>query len=151
MLTRSIATLFILALCSFEAIGAMYRDVDESGRTVYSQHPPSSGQAEVIKPPPPPRSQPESKTADATGVTAKTAEPNKGTEGEADKAEAGRRAMSDKIKAENCERSRKMLDMYNNPQNRLVKTPDGLYERVTDEKRAQGIEAANKNIKEFCN
>jgi hypothetical protein len=149
MLLRRLVTLSVLALCSFQALSAMYRYVDEQGRTIYSQHPPASGNAELIKPPPPPPTQPEVKTGDAVPPAGPAGKPETPVAGDGDK--AARRVESERIKADNCARARKMLEMYNNPQNRLVKTPEGLYERVTDEKRAQGIEAANKTIQEFCN
>lgn len=144
---RFVVTLFLLTLVSFQALATMYRYVDEKGRTVYSQSPPPSGNAEVIKPPPPPPSQSESAVEQAVpeAQKAKQEAPAPGED------QAARRAQSERIKADNCARAKKMLEMYNNPQNRLVKTPDGLYERVTDEKRAQGIEAANKTIQQFCN
>ncbi len=135
----------LLAMGAVEASAAMYKYTDEKGRVVYSQSPPPSGEAKVIKPPPPPATSvesPEQKASPAEPEAQAADDPQE---------EARRKAESDQIKRENCARARKMLQTYNNPQNRLLKKADGTYERVTDERRQQGIDSANRSIQEFCN
>ncbi|MEO5342665.1 MAG: DUF4124 domain-containing protein [Gammaproteobacteria bacterium SHHR-1] len=141
--------LFLLlpVLLMFPALAsaAMYKYTDDKGRVVYSERPPPSGEAQLIKPPPPPASSPQP----AAGATAQAQgeDTNSGVE---DDEAARRRAESRRIKTENCAKARKMLQMYSNPQNRLLKRPDGSYERVTDERRQQGIDSARRSIQEFC-
>jgi hypothetical protein len=134
-----------LVLFPLVASAAMYKYVDEKGRTVYSQSPPPTGEVEVIKPPPPPATavEPDQQAAKPAG--------GEGEAGANDPEQAKRQAESAKIKAESCDRARKALEMYQNAGNRLVKTADGLYERMTEEKRQQGLDAARKSIQEFCN
>jgi hypothetical protein len=147
MLLRKLSVVVVICLWPWLASATMYKYVDEKGRTVYSQSPPPSGQAEIIKPPPPPASSGEPAPQAVDGTDRPETDAAAGPDRQADQ----RKAESRRIKAENCTRSRKLLDMYRNPQNRLLKTSDGLYERITDEKRQQGMDEAQKNVQEFCN
>lgn len=144
--------LFILlaALLVFSAMAsaAMYKYTDEKGRVVYSEKPPPGGKAQLIKPPPPPATP--APSAQPASTPASPVATGAGDSGNGDDA-ARRKAESDRIKTENCGKARKMLEMYSNPQNRLLKQPDGSYERVTDERRQQGIDSARRGIQEFCN
>lgn len=130
----------------------MYRWVDEDGTTVYSQSPPPSGEAAEIKlntaPPSPLQPSPASQTATDTapdGASPESAQ-NPAAEGPS-KEEI---AESNRIKAENCAAARSNLDLYTNLGNKLVKTPDGLYKRLTEEERQQKMEESKALIGEFC-
>ncbi|MBF0255606.1 MAG: DUF4124 domain-containing protein [Gammaproteobacteria bacterium] len=138
--------------CSGLVQAAMYKYVDDKGRVHYSQSPPPNGQAQEIKPPPPPPSRPAAAEPNPAAGAGQTATDPAASGTKPDDAEAARRkAESAKIKAENCARAKRSLEMFNNPQNRLLKRPDGTYERVTPESRQQNIQAARRNIAEFCN
>lgn len=146
MVIRAV-TLLILTLFWLGAAEArMYRWVDENGVTVYSQSPPVQGQAEEVKvhtstAPPASRTSPpdNGKQADTGNDPA--------TENGPSKQEI---AESNRIKAENCKAARHNLDLYQNLGNRLVKTPDGLYKRLTEEQRQEKIQQNQDLIKEYC-
>ncbi|WP_428603431.1 DUF4124 domain-containing protein [Sedimenticola sp.] len=142
MIIRLLLPLLLAISCIGVAEARMYRWVDENGTTVYSQSPPPSGKAAEIKvhvaPPAPPKS-------DATRTpNADEAKP------EADSPSKEEIAASNKIKSENCTAARYNLNLYTNLGKKLVKTPDGLYKRLTEEERQQKIKDSQNQIKEFC-
>ena len=144
LLLPLLATLIIIT----NADAKMYRWVDENGVTVYSQTPPPSGDAtELNIAAPKPASQPEAEPTTSVEPTDATQEEKQATE---DEEMAKKKAESDKIKAENCKAARHNLDVYTNIGNRLLKTPDGLYERLSDEEREKRIKQEEGRIKEFC-
>jgi hypothetical protein len=139
--TASLLGLALLLVGSAEA--RMYRWVDDSGMTVYSQSPPPSGEATEIK------------------VNTSTAAPPQkpSTDGQAKEAAAPEKPAgptkaeieeSNKIKADNCKAATSNLSLYENLGNKLVKTPDGLYKRLTEEERQQKIQESKKGIEEYC-
>jgi hypothetical protein len=139
--TASLLGLALLLVGSAEA--RMYRWVDDSGMTVYSQSPPPSGEATEIKvntstaaPPPTPSTEGQVKEAAAPE------KPTGPTKAEIEE--------SNKIKAENCKAATNNLTLYENLGNKLVKTPDGLYKRLTEEERQQKIQESKKGIEEYC-
>ncbi len=126
----------------------MYRWIDEDGTTVYSQSPPASGEAAEIKintstAPTGNKAEDETPAASDNPSQADTQQPAEGPS----KAEI---AESNRIKSENCASARHNLDLYSNLGNRLVKTPDGLYKRLTEEERQQKIADSKTQIGEFC-
>ncbi|PLY16394.1 MAG: hypothetical protein C0631_03890 [Sedimenticola sp.] len=145
-LLASLATLFLAT----QAEAKMYRWVDESGTTVYSQTPPIDGNASEVTVTPAPSSAP---AAPQTPEPQQSAAPEEATPEAAvdDEAEMARKkAASDKIKAESCAAAKHNLSVYQNAGNKLIKTPEGLYERLTDEQREERIKQAEENVKEFC-
>lgn len=125
----------------------MYRWVDEDGTTVYSQSPPPSGEAAEIKintAPPSPASQ------TATDTAPDSASPESAQNPAAEGPSKEEIAESNRIKAENCAAARSNLDLYTNLGNKLLKTPDGLYKRLTEEERQQKMEESKALIGEFC-
>jgi hypothetical protein len=139
--TASLLGLALLLVGSAEA--RMYRWVDDSGMTVYSQSPPPSGEATEIKvntstaaPPAAPPTE---------GQTKETTAPEKPTGPTKAEIEA-----SNKIKDDNCKAATSNLTLYENLGNKLVKTPDGLYKRLTEEERQQKIQESKEGIAEYC-
>ena len=126
----------------------MYRWVDESGTTVYSQSPPVSSEATEVKINTSTSAQANQPASDAQTQADDPAATT--TEKPADGPSKQQIAESNKIKSENCASARHNLDMYTNLGNRLVKTPDGLYKRLTEEERQQKIEESKAQITEFC-
>lgn len=145
MVIRLLLPLLLVVFWTGAADARMYRWVDENGTTVYSQSPPPSGKATEIKvqtatPTPPdnaPATQAESETQAAPEKTASG--PSKEQIEE-----------SNRIKKENCAAARKNLDIYTNLGNRLIRTPDGLYQRLTEEERQEKIKESQAQIDEFC-
>lgn len=50
----------------------------------------------------------------------------------------------------NCAAARHNLSVYKNPQPTLIKMPDGSFDRLTDEMRAEKSKKAEKQIEDFC-
>lgn len=123
----------------------MYRWVDEDGTTVYSQSPPASGEAAEIKINTSTSAPPKSATINGPDTPAPES-----AEKPSDGPSKEEIAESNRIKSENCKAARHNLDMYTNLGNKLVKTPDGLYKRLTEEERQQSIRDSQALIEEFC-
>lgn len=143
-----IRTASILALALFFTSAAearMYRWVDDNGMTVYSQSPPPSGEATEIKVNTS-TAAPSQKPATDSSPKAETAAPEKKAAGPT-QAEIDE---SNRIKAENCKAATSNLKLYENLGNKLVKTPDGLYKRLTEEERQQKIQESKDVMSEFC-
>lgn len=143
MVIRTASILGLALLLASSAEARMYRWVDDSGMTVYSQSPPPSGEATEINintstaaPPPAPPTEGQAKEAAAP------VKPSGPTRAEIE--------ASNKIKAENCTAATSNLTLYENLGNRLVKTPDGLYKRLTEEERQEKILESKKGIEEYC-
>lgn len=139
----------VIALSWFGVAEArMYRWVDEDGTTVYSQSPPASGEAAEIKintstTPPGNNAETDAPATSGSPSQTDTQQPAEGPSKE-------EIAESDRIKSESCASARHNLDLYSNLGNRLVKTPDGLYKRLTEEERQQKIADSKTQIGEFC-
>jgi len=123
----------------------MYRWVDENGVTVYSQSPPATGQAEEVKvhtstaAPAPQPTRPGNQDSEAGNDAAIEEGPSK-----------EEIAESNRIREENCQAARHNLDLYTNLGNKLVKTPDGLYKRLTEEERQTKIQESQRLMEEYC-
>lgn len=132
------------------ASAEMYRWVDENGVTVYSQKPPPSGNARVIRPQAGPS---------AAEVAASRARENQAAERLADDAEdrmkaeeASKKDAEEKArKAQNCAAARKNLETMSNLGSRMVANEQGEYSRPTMEQRQADIRAAEEEIKRSCN
>ncbi|MCG8427948.1 MAG: DUF4124 domain-containing protein [Chromatiales bacterium] len=145
MVIAGIAALFVTTL----GHAKMYRWVDENGTTVYSQSPPPDGKAATeikARKYPKPAPAPEKTEDDKEEDNSADAETDK----EKKKELARRKAESDEIKAENCKAARNNLQIYKDIGTRVLKTPDGLYQRLTDEEREKRIKEEKKRVKEFC-
>ena len=143
MVIRTVVFMLLTALWLGSAEARVYRWVDENGVTVYSQSPPATGQAEEVKvhtstAAPAPQS-PENPDTDTGNDAAPEAGPSK-----------EEIAESNRIKAENCQAARHNLDMYRNLGNKLVKTPDGLYKRLSEEERQAKIQESQRLMDEYC-
>ncbi|MCW8943337.1 MAG: DUF4124 domain-containing protein [Sedimenticola sp.] len=144
MVIRTASLLSLALLFSSAADARMYRWVDDNGMTVYSQSPPPSGEATEIKV--------NTSTAAPNAKAAADAQPKQAAEPE--KKESGPTKAeieeSNRIKAENCKAASSNLNLYENLGNKLVKTPDGLYKRLTEEERQQKIQESKDVMSEFC-
>lgn len=146
---RTLLALFILITPTL-SYSAMYKYKNENGNWVFSQHPPVSGEYEVIKKKRESRSSRLSKDARDAKVT-------KARESVIGKPES--KAAKDKVAAETaknkdkrkeaCEKSKKglsSLQIY-----RRFKDKDGNVTTMDDNERQKRIKSAQENIKQFCN
>ena len=143
MLSRFMIVFVCLISWLTVAEARMYKWVDKDGVVQYSQTLPPSGEAEEVKPPPKPSAPSQASQPEPEKMEQKSAESDGPTAEEI--------AESDKIKQENCGIARSNLDLYTNLGRKLVKTPDGLYKRYTEEERQAEIVKAKEAIKEYCN
>ncbi len=146
MVIRTASLLSLALLFSSAADARMYRWVDDDGMTVYSQSPPPSGEATEIKV--------NTSTAAPNAKAAAETQPKQAAAAEPEKKESGPTKAeieeSNRIKAENCKAASSNLSLYENLGNKLVKTPDGLYKRLTEEERQQKIQENKDAMSEFC-
>ena len=131
------------------AAGAVYKWVDETGETHYSQtYPTGNYEVEKIRNAPPPADDPEQvkqqlqKQVDDMNERAR--------EQEDTKKEAISEAEYQKIIKENCANARKNLGALNEGGRKRYLTPEGEVVRLTEEERQSRIAEANKQIKEYC-
>ncbi|VAX11713.1 hypothetical protein MNBD_GAMMA26-69 [hydrothermal vent metagenome] len=124
-----------------------YRWVDENGNTVYSQHPPPSGDATEIKPPPPPAIAPEVAQSKLNQQKQQLEDLREDREiaKEAEEKDTAEKTRLDK----NCAAAKKTLDiLINRPRARWKTAED--YGYITGEKRQAKILKAKGQIKENC-
>jgi len=142
----------------------IYRWVDESGQTVYSQRPPPTGNATQVRPAPGPSAdererarararaqveqdldRQEDSARQAGGEPAKAgAAPATGAEDPAKAAEAQARKVA------NCEAARKNLDTLQNHGKGRIKTPDGKVGYLSKDQLAAQIDEARAQIDANC-
>jgi peptidoglycan hydrolase CwlO-like protein len=143
----------LLALSAFitaPLAAEVYKSVDESGQTVYSDTP-ASGQAETIKLDPAP-SQERTRRAqeEVEQLNRKVDEMTKERRShQADQADA--KAESKRQQAD-CEAARgKLKELESVPPNRrLIIDPDGTSRRVSWEEMQQHLEQARQQVKQTC-
>lgn len=153
MLSRNLIIFLCLACCTTIVNARMYKWVDDEGITQYSQSPPPKGYAKEIAPPPLPSATRKLNEADKEEPKpeAKT-KPKEATVG-SDKQEGPTKkelAESEALRKENCDAVKSNLDLYTNVGNKLIKTPGGLYKRLTEVERQAKLAETNKLVKEFC-
>ncbi len=139
----------LLSLAVAEAEAAMYRWVDDNGLTHYSQIAPPSGSFEVI----------ESASQPATSGQDTVDDLNQQWQQMQDRG-AVRKERAEEQKAEqeraalrqaNCETAKNNLEILQGPPNRLIKTAEGNYRRLTEEERQERIEQAKEIMEKSCN
>ena len=146
---RTLLVLFILITPTL-SYSAMYKYKNENGNWVFSQHPPASGEYEVIKKKRESRSSRLSKDARNAKVT-KARESVIGTpEDKANKDKVAKEtAKNDTKRKEACAKSKEALtslQMY-----RRFKDKDGNVTTMDDKERQKRVKSAQENIKQFCN
>lgn len=136
------------SLCMPLASAQMYRYVDESGVTVYSQSPPPEGNSVRIDAAAGPGD------AEATAARERLrgqleSELDRRLE-EQQSAEASARAENATARAQACEAARGNLETLQSSQATRLKLPDGTTIRPTDEQRAGLIAETRAQIGELC-
>jgi hypothetical protein len=131
------------------AQGEMYRWVDETGTTVYSQSPPPGTPATAIKPDPPPNPTEVSRAAERTRVLIEQ-DINR-REDLAHAAEAAAKKAAEQTAAKSaCNDARKNLEILQKGSYLPVRTPDGKTQFLTPDDLAKRIAEANAAIKANC-
>jgi len=138
----------MLLIWLLPAMAKTYRWVDDNGVTVYSQTPPPTGNATIIKPPPSPAAPPDEIMKNLKQRQAAIdATKKKNETGTKETAEA----RNAEIKQQNCATSRKNLaEITRHPRVRM-KMDDGSYKQLNDQERQAEIDKYNKDIEKFCN
>ncbi|MBA1444901.1 MAG: DUF4124 domain-containing protein [Chromatiales bacterium] len=142
---------FFLAAISLAAGAQTYRWVGEDGVTVYSQTPPPSGSAEVIKH----RQAPKSNLADTEAANKRLNKARQDLEDRREDRKLAKQAQDEQQRAaatrlQNCEVGRSNLRTLTALGNRKLRTPDGEYLRLTEEERQTRMEQARKDIEDNC-
>jgi len=136
---------------AFQALagGGIYKWVDETGETHYSQTRPSGDyEVEEVRTAPPPANNPEQAKQHLQKQVDEMNKRNK-EQGEAKK-EAISEAEYQKIVKENCTNARNNLGALNEGGRKRYLTPEGEVVRLTEEERQSRIAEANKQIEEYC-
>lgn len=127
----------------------VYRWVDESGVTVYSQWPaPSVGAVRVDTP----KGPGEAERAAAEQRLQQQIEQLQDA-ADARSAAADERAQAEelaRLRQDNCAKARSNLETLQNLGPRMVRKPDGSYVRMTQDEVAAEIRTAREQIDEYC-
>jgi Domain of unknown function (DUF4124) len=138
--------LLLLLLASAPAGADMFKWTDAGGNIQYGQHPPPGVPAERLKSAPAPQSAPAPKSLQqqVDDMNRRTEEQNQR------KAEAEKQKQAAANRKMNCEIANRNIEQLNSGGNRLIKMPDGSYQRLDEKTRQAQIEKNQKAIKEFC-
>jgi hypothetical protein len=147
-LTRALCLCGLVLSGSIEA--GLYRWVDDSGTTVYSQSPPPDGKAELIQ------GGPRAATPEGTGAARERLQQT--IEADFDRREERRRAAAEKAKREeaearrkrNCTAARQDLEALQAPGPRRVRYPDGTYRDLSSDQAKEQRDLAQQQVDEFC-
>ncbi len=139
----------MLLIWLLPAMAKTYRWVDDNGVTIYSQTPPPTGNATIIKPPPSPATPPDEIMQNLKRRQAAIDESKKRKNETGEKGSAEARNVE--IKQQNCDTSRKNLaEITRHPRVRM-KMDDGGYKQLSDQERQAEIDKYNQDIEKFCN
>jgi hypothetical protein len=146
--TARIAVL-VAVLAPLTVPADVYRWVDESGVTVYSQWPaPSVGAVRVDTP----KGPGEAERAAAEQRLQQQIEQLQDA-ADARSAAADERAQAEelaRLRQDNCAKARSNLETLQNLGPRMVRKPDGSYVRMTQDEVAAEIRTAREQIDEYC-
>ena len=132
-----ILLLTIMLIFAIPASAGLYKWTDDDGNVHYSQKPPLNQEYKRLKAPP----TPENNQPLYQSSSKSRKDPRK-----ISKAETEKNLI---IRAQNCEKSKKKLQVYQIY--RRVRDKDGNVKTLGDTERANNIENAKKSIAEFCN
>lgn len=130
------------------AQAAMYKWVDEKGVTQYTQYPPPNRDVKVIVPPPPPAEDPEQAQKKLeTLLQSQDKQHKAATTAEEKQAKTDQQA---KLREQNCAAARDNLEKITTGGRKRFMGEDGVATYLTEEDRQARIDAAQKQIEEFC-
>lgn len=131
------------------ATAAMYRWVDEHGATLYAEHPPAAADAVEIKK----HAGPSEAEVQAAAERLRRQREQAFDEQEQRKAAAALEAeqtAAAQRRAGNCASARGNLQKYQDLGFRMIKTPDGRHQLLSEDEVRIKIELAEQQIKAFC-
>ena len=146
---RTLLYAVCVSLVSLPAASGVYRWVDENGVTVYSQNAPPAGDAVRIKPQPGP-----SPTDQAAAQERLKTQLEQSMDAEEEsrqvEEEQAKEAEQATAKAGACKAARDNLETLQNLGNRMVRTADGRYLRLSEEEVAAKIKEAQTQVEDYC-
>lgn len=145
MRTANIFPLLLL-LAAASASADIFKWTDAAGNTQYGQHPPAGVQAERLHSVPAPQSAPAAKSLQqqVEDMDKRVEEQNKR------KTEAAKKQQQAANRKINCDNARKNIEQLNYGGNRMIKMPDGSYQRLDEKQKQAQLEKNRKAIEEFC-
>jgi len=142
-------TLFLLlsAFAVAPAWAAMFKWTDANGEVQYGQYPPAGVKTERLRPTPPPKSAtPAPSLQQQVDVMDKQREENQKQE-----AENAKKKQDAAQRKQNCVNARTNLGRLNLGGNRLMRMPDGSYQRLDATQRQAEIKTNQDAIDKYCN
>jgi hypothetical protein len=122
--------------------------VDEKGVTHYSQIAPSSGNFETIEAPAPP---PASGQDTVDNLNQQWQQMQDREAARKEKAESEKTEQDhEALRQANCQTAKHNLEVLQGPPNRLIKTAEGGYRRLTEEERQERIDQAKEVMEKSC-
>lgn len=128
---------------------AMYKWVDETGQTVYSQTPPPSGSATRIEQQSAPGPAEGERLREGLRKEVERSY-DAAVEREQRAAERQKEEEQRRTRARNCEIARRNLEALQGLSRRQFNTPAGRYQTLTDDERQRRIREARDNIEKYC-
>lgn len=145
---RIVCFTFILIFFQNTSFAEVYKWVDGNGKTHYSERAPVGQEAEVIKPPAAPASDPATAQKEIDIMIEKQ---QKVYEDDEEKRHiADDKAAKKKALKEYCRVSRHNLKMYQDSPGRRMRMPDGTIVGPNEELRQQKMAELKADIKKYC-
>jgi uncharacterized membrane protein len=136
----------VIVLAAAPAGAAMFKWHDANGKVQYGEFPPAGVSAERVAAPRAPKNPPASPS-----LQQRVEAMDKQQEAEQQrKDEAARTQQAAVNRKLNCDNARKNIEGLNYGGNRLMRAPDGTYQRLDEQQRQQQIEKNQRAITEFC-
>lgn len=139
----------LTAVVAMPVCAAVYKWVDEDGRTRYTDTPPPDRRAETLRPLPAPAEDPDAeRRQELLRQHLKEAEDQRHRQA----LEQKQRAEEQDARTENCGQARDRLEfLQSRPGPRLLtKEADGTMRRYTEEERQSAMTEAEARIAEYC-
>lgn len=139
----------LTAVVAMPVCAAVYKWVDEDGRTRYTDTPPADRRAETLRPLSPPAEDPDAeRRRGLLRQRLKEAEDQRHRQ----TLEQKQRAEEQAARTEDCGRTRDRLELLQSrPGPRLlIKDPDGTMRRYTEEERQSAMTETEARIAEYC-
>lgn len=127
---------------------AMYKWVDEDGRTHYSQYPPPDRDYEALQPPPPPASDAGQAQQELEDLLQRQDEQRQARDQAEQKAAESEQQAEQRRK--NCEAARHNLEILTTGGRKRITGADGVARYLPEEERQAKIAEAQKQIEEYC-
>lgn len=135
-----------LVLATTPATAAMFKWSDANGKVQYGEFPPAGVNAERVNAARAPKNPP---ATPSLQQRVEAMEKQQAAEQQG-KDEAARKQQVAANRKLNCENARKNIEQLNYGGNRLMRAPDGTYQRLDEQQRQQQIEKNQQAITEFC-